>query len=148
DARAPGYARARAHEAQRDAGERGARGDRRRGRALPGAGRPRAGRRRARRVVSLPEDDGADGAVALAVPRAVERSHDAARLGLDGGHAGHSRDADCRQHRAHRSWRAPAESHRPAGLIALRLPFFYGWVVIAVAFVTMGVGVNARTSFS
>jgi MFS family permease len=29
-----------------------------------------------------------------------------------------------------------------------RLPFFYGWVVIAVAFVTMGVGVNARTAFS
>jgi MFS family permease len=30
----------------------------------------------------------------------------------------------------------------------LRLPFFYGWVVVAVAFVTMGIGVNARTSFS
>jgi MFS family permease len=30
----------------------------------------------------------------------------------------------------------------------LRLPFFYGWVVVAVAFVTMGVGVNARTAFS
>jgi MFS family permease len=30
----------------------------------------------------------------------------------------------------------------------MRLPFFYGWVVIAVAFVTMGVGVNARTAFS
>ncbi len=29
-----------------------------------------------------------------------------------------------------------------------RLPFFYGWVVIAVAFVTMGVGVNTRTAFS
>jgi MFS family permease len=29
-----------------------------------------------------------------------------------------------------------------------RLPFFYGWVVIGVAFVTMGVGVNARTAFS
>ncbi len=29
-----------------------------------------------------------------------------------------------------------------------RVPFFYGWVVVAVAFVTMGVGVNARTSFS
>jgi MFS family permease len=27
-------------------------------------------------------------------------------------------------------------------------PFFYGWVIIAVAFVTMGVGVNARTAFS
>jgi MFS family permease len=29
-----------------------------------------------------------------------------------------------------------------------RLPFFYGWVLIAVAFVTMAVGVNARTAFS
>ena len=29
-----------------------------------------------------------------------------------------------------------------------RLPFFYGWVVIAVAFVTMAIGVNARTAFS
>ncbi len=32
--------------------------------------------------------------------------------------------------------------------VARRLPFFYGWVVVAVAFVTMGVGVNARTAFS
>jgi MFS family permease len=30
----------------------------------------------------------------------------------------------------------------------LRLPFFYGWVLVAVAFVTMAVGVNARTAFS
>src|SRR5947207_6069699 len=29
-----------------------------------------------------------------------------------------------------------------------RLPFFYGWIVIAVTFVTMGIGVNARTAFS
>lgn len=29
-----------------------------------------------------------------------------------------------------------------------RLPFFYGWIVVAVAFVTMGIGVNARTAFS
>jgi len=29
-----------------------------------------------------------------------------------------------------------------------RVPFFYGWVIVAVAFVTMGVGVNARTAFS
>ena len=32
--------------------------------------------------------------------------------------------------------------------LAARLPFFYGWVLVAVAFVTMGVGVNARTAFS
>lgn len=29
-----------------------------------------------------------------------------------------------------------------------RLPFFYGWIIVAVTFVTMGIGVNARTSFS
>src|SRR5215813_3427191 len=30
----------------------------------------------------------------------------------------------------------------------MRLPFFYGWVVVGVVFVTMGVCVNARTAFS
>jgi len=30
----------------------------------------------------------------------------------------------------------------------IRLPFFYGWVLVAIAFVTMDVGVNARTAFS
>jgi MFS family permease len=30
----------------------------------------------------------------------------------------------------------------------MRLPFFYGWVIVAVVFVTMGIGVNARTAFS
>src|SRR5947208_16960976 len=29
----------------------------------------------------------------------------------------------------------------------VKIPF-YGWVVIAVVFVTMGIGVNARTAFS
>ena len=29
-----------------------------------------------------------------------------------------------------------------------RLPIFYGWVVVAVAFVTMGLGVSTRTAFS
>lgn len=29
-----------------------------------------------------------------------------------------------------------------------RLPFFYGWVIVGLAFVTMAIGVNARTSFS
>jgi hypothetical protein len=29
-----------------------------------------------------------------------------------------------------------------------RLPFFYGWVLVGVAFVTMAIGVNARTAFS
>jgi MFS family permease len=30
----------------------------------------------------------------------------------------------------------------------MRLPFFYGWVIVVVVFVTMGIGVNARTAFS
>jgi MFS family permease len=29
-----------------------------------------------------------------------------------------------------------------------RLPFFYGWIVVAVTFITMAIGVNARTTFS
>ncbi len=29
-----------------------------------------------------------------------------------------------------------------------RLPFFYGWVIVAAGFITMGIGVTARTSFS
>ena len=29
-----------------------------------------------------------------------------------------------------------------------RLPFFYGWVIVGVAFVTVGLGVTARTAFS
>jgi MFS family permease len=32
--------------------------------------------------------------------------------------------------------------------LAARLPFFYGWVVIAVAFVTVALGVTVRTTFS
>src|SRR6202007_2336904 len=30
----------------------------------------------------------------------------------------------------------------------LRLPIFYGWIIVAAAFVTMAIGVNARTAFS
>jgi len=30
----------------------------------------------------------------------------------------------------------------------MRLPFFYGWIIIAATFVTMAIGVNARTAFS
>jgi MFS family permease len=33
-------------------------------------------------------------------------------------------------------------------IIQARLPFFYGWVIVAVVFVTMGIAVNARTAFS
>jgi MFS family permease len=30
----------------------------------------------------------------------------------------------------------------------MRVPFFYGWLIVGVAFVTMGIGVSARTAFS
>src|SRR5258708_6720616 len=30
----------------------------------------------------------------------------------------------------------------------IRLPFFYGWIIVVVTFVTMAIGVNARTAFS
>jgi MFS family permease len=32
--------------------------------------------------------------------------------------------------------------------LASRLPFYFGWIIVAVVFVTMAVGVNARTAFS
>ena len=36
---------------------------------------------------------------------------------------------------------------RPTSPLA-RLPFYYGWVIVSVAFVTIGVGVSVRTAFS
>src|SRR5258705_1503565 len=30
----------------------------------------------------------------------------------------------------------------------MRVPFFYGWIIVVVTFVTMAIGVNARTAFS
>jgi len=30
----------------------------------------------------------------------------------------------------------------------IKLPFYYGWMIVAVVFVTMAIGVNARTAFS
>ena len=30
----------------------------------------------------------------------------------------------------------------------MRLHFFYGWIIVVVTFVTMAIGVNARTAFS
>ncbi|MFQ5947065.1 MAG: MFS transporter [Anaerolineae bacterium] len=42
---------------------------------------------------------------------------------------------------------SPAPASR-ASTPYTRLPVFYGWVVVAVAFVTMGIGVNSRTAFS
>jgi MFS family permease len=37
---------------------------------------------------------------------------------------------------------------RAAARNRLPLPFFYGWLLVAIGFVTMAVGVNARTAFS
>ena len=36
----------------------------------------------------------------------------------------------------------------PPGPGGVRLPFFYGWLLVAIAFITMALGVNARTAFS
>jgi MFS family permease len=36
----------------------------------------------------------------------------------------------------------------PSRPLFARLPIFYGWIIVAVVFVTMGIGVNARTAFS
>src|SRR4029077_967075 len=44
----------------------------------------------------------------------------------------------------HRALDAPARE----GRAMKRLAFFYGWIVVAVTFVTMAIGVNARTAFS
>src|SRR5258708_15790069 len=30
----------------------------------------------------------------------------------------------------------------------MRLPFFYGWIIVGVTFLHMAIGVNARTAFS
>ncbi|HYD06610.1 MAG TPA: MFS transporter, partial [Reyranella sp.] len=38
--------------------------------------------------------------------------------------------------------------HPITARLAARLPFFFGWVIIAVAFVTVALGVTARTAFS
>jgi MFS family permease len=38
--------------------------------------------------------------------------------------------------------------HQAMARVAARLPFFYGWVIIAIAFVTVALGVTARTAFS
>ena len=32
--------------------------------------------------------------------------------------------------------------------LSRRLPFYYGWLIVGVVFVTMAIGVNARTAFS
>src|SRR5260221_14455509 len=36
----------------------------------------------------------------------------------------------------------------PKAARKIRLPFFYGWLLVGVSFVTMAIGVNARTAYS
>ena len=38
--------------------------------------------------------------------------------------------------------------HSLMARFAARLPFFYGWIIVAVAFVTVAIGATARTTFS
>src|SRR5215469_7851648 len=46
------------------------------------------------------------------------------------------------------TWQRRLQLPGALGPSGVRLPFFYGWVLVTVAFVTMAVGVNARTAFS
>jgi MFS family permease len=43
---------------------------------------------------------------------------------------------------------SPSANSSPVRSSGISLPFFYGWLLVAVAFVTMAIGVNARTAFS
>ena len=43
---------------------------------------------------------------------------------------------------------SPPETRTTAVWLAARLPFYYGWLVVAVAFITIGIGANSRTAFS
>src|SRR6185295_9914309 len=46
------------------------------------------------------------------------------------------------------SWQIPIAESNGVQSPFVRLPIYYGWVVVAVVFVSMGIGVNARTAFS
>src|SRR5262245_39416849 len=84
---------------------------------------------------------------------------------MDGWHAAGPLEAHRREYRSRGKRRAPAQFDRAGGVTPptrrersmtdgrqlanlARLPFFYGWVIVAAAFVTMAIGVNARTAFS
>ena len=43
---------------------------------------------------------------------------------------------------------APRRPATTAGWLAARVPFYYGWLVVGVAFVTIAIGANSRTAFS
>ena len=83
------------------------------------------------------------------------------RRGAPRGAARGGRTRDRRRRDAARQGRAQTQA-RPRGLTGpthtseppqprsrlARLPVFYGWIIVAVGFATMAMGVNARTSFS
>jgi MFS family permease len=46
------------------------------------------------------------------------------------------------------SWQIPTAESNGVQFRLVRRPLFYGWIIVAVVFVSMGVGVNARTAFS
>src|SRR5204863_6381832 len=135
-------ARASNDEAVRHPHQRGSRRDRRGGGALSSAGRADDRRRCPCRLVPVSDQRWRHAPVALRVPRVAQPAHDAACVGVDRGDAGGAGEAHRGEHPPGRAGRAPAESD------SLTRPLFYGWVIVAVSFVTMGVGVNARTAFS
>jgi hypothetical protein len=122
--------------------------DPRRGRALSGALRQAHRSSRARRLVSISKERRADFSGSAALSRAAQRDDDAARVRLDRRHARGAGDADRREHRPDRARRAAAEPDPLSRRTRLALPFFYGWIIVAAGFVTMAIGVNARTAFS
>src|SRR5205809_3166158 len=73
------------------------------------------------------------------------RRHYRGRVAGDSGGDGH--DGFRREHPPCRFRRNSAQPG-PVMRKRLPLPFFYGWLLVAIGFVTMAVGVNARTAFS
>jgi MFS family permease len=75
-----------------------------------------------------------------------------------GGYARSACEADCGKHRTDRARGSAAQRHCAEPVTdtvtygsphwSSRLPFYYGWVIIGIAFVTMAIGVSARTAFS
>ena len=113
----------------------------------------------ARCLVSLSDLRRTNAAGNAAISRARSRDHDPAHFRLDRGHARCTGQSDRGQHRADRKRGTSAQRHRSGVLKdqpmqvapyrwSYRLPFYYGWVIIGVAFVTMAIAVTARTAFS
>jgi hypothetical protein len=76
--------------------------------------------------------------------------------GWTGGHARGPRQRDRREHRADGARRGAAQRHlridhpmeQASKHWSAQLPFYFGWLIVAIAFVTMAIGVTGRTSFS